>query len=124
LEAFKTSLSLGVEAIAELILINLHLQKLSGRLYLQAHSLLSNHILCSLMENKSNMPSQQHSLSLNSLTKHQHELIKGYLVNMDNHFNEVFPLFDPLNPEFSPGNRIIDIFSSCFSFHLFSKHKD
>jgi len=33
-------------------------------------------------------------------------------------------LFDPLNPEFSPGNRIIDIFASCFSFHTFSKCND
>jgi len=31
LEAFKTSLSFGIEAIAGLIPINLHLQKLSGR---------------------------------------------------------------------------------------------
>lgn len=40
---------------------------------------------------------------------------------MDNHFNEVFFSFDPLNPEFVPGIRIIDTFSSCFSFHMFSK---
>jgi len=33
-------------------------------------------------------------------------------------------LFDPLNPEFSPGNRIIDIFASCFFFHTFSKCND
>ena len=43
---------------------------------------------------------------------------------MDNQFNEVFPLFDPLNHEFSPGNRIIDIFASHFSFHTFSKCND
>ena len=43
---------------------------------------------------------------------------------MDNCFNKVFPFFDPLNPEFSLGHRIIDIFSNCFSFHLFSKCKD
>ena len=124
LGAFKISLSLGIEAIARLIPINLHLQKLSGRLQLWAHSLPLNHILHSLMENKSNTPSQQHSLLLNSLTKHQHELIKGHLVDMDNCFNEVFPSFDPLNPEISPGSRIIDIFSSWFSFHLFSKCKN
>ena len=40
---------------------------------------------------------------------------------MDNQYNKVFPSFDSLNPEFSPGRRIIDIFYSCFSFHLFSK---
>ena len=43
---------------------------------------------------------------------------------MDNCFNEVFPLFDPLNPEISLGSRIIDIFSSHFSFYFFSKCKD
>ena len=43
---------------------------------------------------------------------------------MDNCFNEVFPSFNPLNPEFSPGNRIIDCFPNQFSFYLFSKSKD
>jgi len=43
---------------------------------------------------------------------------------MDNCYNEVFPSFDPLNPEFSPSHRIIDIFASCFSFHSFSNHND
>ena len=50
--------------------------------------------------------------------------MKGYLVDMDNWFNKVFPLFDPLNSEFSPDDRIIDYFSNHFSFHLFSKSKD
>jgi len=40
---------------------------------------------------------------------------------MDNHFNEVFLSFDPLNPEFASGVRIIDTFSNHFSFHMFSK---
>ena len=43
---------------------------------------------------------------------------------MDNCFNEVFPSFDPLNPEFSLDSRIIDILSSCFYFYLFSKCKN
>ena len=38
---------------------------------------------------------------------------------MDNCYNTVFPSFDPLNPEFSSGHRIIDIFASCFSFHFY-----
>jgi len=44
------------------------------------------------------------------------------MVDMENHFNEVFPSFDPINPEFYPGNRIIDTYANCFSFHLFNKH--
>jgi len=65
-----------------------------------------------------------HSISLNSLTKQQCSLIKGHIVDIDNRFNEVFPSFDPLNPEFWPGSRIIDKFSHCFSFHPFSKSSD
>ena len=40
---------------------------------------------------------------------------------MDNRFNKVFSFFNPLNPEFKPGNRMINSFSNCFSFYLFSK---
>ena len=43
---------------------------------------------------------------------------------MNNRFNEVFLFFIPLHPKFSPGNRVIVIFSNCFSFNLFSKQKD
>ena len=43
---------------------------------------------------------------------------------MDNRFNEVFPSFNPLNIEFSPGSCLIDVFSSHFSFHPFIKYKD
>ena len=73
------------------------------------------------MENNSEIPAYPHPLSLSSLTKCQCGLIKDHLVNMDNRFNKVFSFFDPLNPKFKPGNRIINSFSNHFSFHLFSK---
>jgi len=57
LGVFKTFPSLSVKAIADLIPINLYLQKLSGRLQLCLHSLPSNHILCSLLEARPNLPS-------------------------------------------------------------------
>ena len=37
-------------------------------------------------------------------------------------FNEVFLSFDLFNKEFRPGHRIINIFSSHFSFHISSKN--
>ena len=43
---------------------------------------------------------------------------------MDNRFNEVFSAFDLINPELQPGNRVIDTFSNCFSFHTFSRKND
>jgi len=126
LGAFKTSPSYGIEAIVGLIPIYLHLQKLSRKSQLRAHFLPVNHIIRSLMGNGSDVPNipshpHHHSLLLNLLTKHQHGLIKGHIVDMDNRFNEVFLSFDPLNPKFRPGNRIIDNFSNHFSFHLFAK---
>jgi len=73
------------------------------------------------MESNSDTSLHLHLLLLSSLTRCQCGLIKGHLVNIDNYFNKVFSSF---NPEFSPGNRIIDCFPNCFSFHLFSKSKD
>ena len=73
------------------------------------------------MKSKISSSSKLHSLSLSSLSKHQRELIKGPVVDIDNHFNKVFPSFNPLNPKFALGCRIIDIFSSHF---LFSKHNN
>ena len=43
---------------------------------------------------------------------------------MDNRFNKVFPLFYPLNTEFSPSSYLINVFPSYFSFHPFIKHND
>jgi len=61
---------------------------------------------------------------LDSLTQHQQEKIRGPIVDMDNRFNKVFPFFNPFNSEFSSGSRIIDNFSSHFSFYSFSKCSD
>ena len=88
------------------------------------NSLLANHILYSLIEAKPNILFIQYALSLNSLIRQQCEHIKGHIVDMDNQYNEVFSSFDLLNPEFSSGHRIINIFNSCFSFHLFSKYNN
>ena len=78
----------------------------------------------SLMEPKTLSSPKLYSLLLDSLSKCQRELIKGSVVDMDNCFNEVFSSFDPLNLEFALGCRIIDNFSSHFSFNLFSKCYD
>jgi len=50
LGAFKTSPSYSIEALADLIPINLHLQKLGGQSQLQAYRLPSNHLICSLID--------------------------------------------------------------------------
>jgi len=119
--SFKMASLMGIEAITGLTPINLYLQKIGGKLQLRAHSLSSSHILRSLMSSCNESSLHQHPLLLNSLTRRQHGLIKGHLVDMDNHFNEVFLSFDPINPKLFPGHRIIDIFSNCLLFQPFNK---
>ena len=124
LGAFKTSPSLGIEAIVGLILIKLHLQKLSGRSQLQVHLLLPNYLIQSLIDSSHSVSTTQHLTSLDFLTSYQQFLIKSHLVDMNNRFNGIFPSFTPLHSELSPGHKIIDNFSNCFVFNLHSKQKD
>ena len=93
LGAFKTSLSFGIKAIARLIPINLHFQKLGGRSQLWAHSLLPNHLIQSLMESPHSASMSQHPASLDSLSKCQCSLIKSYLVDTLMEFSLLLLLF-------------------------------
>ena len=64
-----------------------------------------------------------HFLSLEKLTSKQLLNVKGSIVDVKNRLNGVFPSFIPFNREFSPGNRLINIYSGYFSVHFIDKHK-
>ena len=68
LGAFKTSPLYGIEAIAELVPIKLHLQKLGGRSQLRVHKLLPNHLIHSLIDPQSSVSTFQNFIHLDSLT--------------------------------------------------------
>ena len=68
LGAFKTSPSYGIEAIARLIPIKLHLQKLGRRSQLRTYKSLSSHLVCSLIDLQLNTPPNLKSVALDSLT--------------------------------------------------------
>ena len=84
LEAFKTSPLYGVEAIASFIPIKLYLRKLGGRSQLQVYKLPHNYLLHLLIDLNLNLSSNFKSTMLDSLTNHQHSLVKGHLVDMAN----------------------------------------
>ena len=48
--------------------------------------------------------------------------LKSLLIDVDNKCNEFFPSFSFFNKEFESGNRLIDLFSDCFSFHFCSSN--
>jgi len=121
LGAFKTSPSEGIKAIAGIISIKFHLQKIARRSQIYPFKLPTNYILRNLMDESppsSNMPNPH---SIGSLTNRQRISTKGHLIDSCNKAHGIFPSFSPLNPEISPGHRIIDNFSDCFSFNLVNK---
>ena len=65
-----------------------------------------------------------HPYSIKSLTNCQKTSAKGHIIDSNNKLYGVFPSFSPLNPEFSPGSRVIDIFPDKFSFNLATKGKN
>ena len=121
LGAFRTSPTESVEAIAGIIPIRFHLQKIARRLQICLFKLLTNHILRSLMDDSppSSIFSNLHSIG--TLTDCQKNITKGHLIDSCNKSYSIFPSFSPLNQEFVPGSCIINIFSDYLSFNLATK---
>ena len=88
------------------------------------HTLPQNHIIRSLLKSRYTNDSNTHYLSLERLTPRQQLLLKGPIVDANNRLNRVFPSFDPFSNEFSPGDRLTDVFSSCFSFYSTNRRSE
>ena len=121
LGAFKTSPAEGIEAIAGIIPIRFHLQKIARRSQIRPLKLPDNHILKQLMDDNPPRPNSTNSFNIGSLTNRQRSLTKGHLINSSIKSYGIVPSFSPLDPEFSLGHCIIDNFSNCFSFNLVNK---
>ena len=112
---------MDIKAIAGIIPIKFHLQKITRRLEICPFKLSSSHILRSLMDNSPPLPTTSNPHYVGSLTNCQRNLTKGHLINSYNKSHGIFPSFSPLNPEFSSGLCITDKFSNRFSFNLVNK---
>ena len=120
--AFKTSPLEGIEAITGIMPIHFHLQKIVKRSLIRPFKLPDNHILKNLLNDSPpwNKLSIHHNIG--SLTHRQQSLTKDHIIDSNIKSYGIFPSFSPLNSEFSPGHRIIDNFSNCFSFNLVNKN--
>jgi len=83
----------------------------------------ASHNINSLLERRHTKNSCLHCLSLENMTDKQRLKIKSSIINTNNCLNGIYPLFDFLNCKFSPRFRLIDNFSSHFSFHQ-ANYKD
>ena len=121
LGAFKTSPTEGIEAIVGLIPIEFHLQKIAKRSLIWPFKLPDNHIIKNLLNDAPPSTKTTDSHNISSLTNCQRSLTKGFIIYSNTKSYGIFPSFSPLDPEFSPGSRIIDNFSNHFSFNLVNK---
>jgi len=121
LGAFKTSPSAGIEAIAGIIPIKFHLQKITKRSQIRPFKLPSNHIIRILMDDSPPSSTTSNPHKIGSLTNRQRTQTKGHLTDSYNKSLGIFPSFSPISIEFSPGNCIIDNFSNRFSFNLVNR---
>ena len=114
LGAFKTLPLEGIKAIAGIIPIKFHLQKITKRSQICPFKLPANHILRNLLDKSPPLSNTSNSHNIGSLTNCQRTLTKGHLIDMCNKAYGIFP-------SFSPGHHIIDNFSDHFSFNLVNK---
>ena len=124
LEAFKTSLIEGIEAILGVIPIKFHLQKLASRSQLHSLVLPASYLIRTLIDDPSNLSTKPLSHSINTLTNRQRTITKGFLIDSNNKLYRVFPSFSPLHLELFLGSRIVDNFPDQFSFNLANKEKN
>ena len=121
LGAFKTSPLEGIEALVGLIPIKFHLQKIARRSLICSFKLPTNHILKNLENDNPPQTKAIISHNIGSLFNRQRSLTKEHIIDSNIKSHGIFPSFSPLDPEFSPGHQIVDIFSNRFSFNLVDK---
>jgi len=97
LGAFKTSPSEEIEAIAEIIPIKFHLQKLAERSLIRPFKLPANHIIRDLMDNSPHQSKQSNPHTVGLLMNRQKNITKGYLINSCNKSYGIFPSFSSLH---------------------------
>ena len=121
LGTFKTSPSEGIEALAGIISIKFHLQKLADCSLIRPFKLPENHIIQSLMNDSLYRSNSSNPHTISSLMNRQRNIVKSHIIDSKTKSYGIFPSFAPLHQKFTPGYCISDKFSDCFSFNLVDK---
>ena len=106
----------GILRLSLVLSIHLHLDKISSGHYLRMLSLPRQHAINSLLDKHYSKRAKPHCMAISQLIAKQWSKIKSPIVDTNNHLNEVFPSFDSLNKELSPGFHLVDSFLNHFSF--------
>ena len=107
----------GIEALAGLIPIQLHLKKLLKQSCLRAVTLPSQHTLMSLLSAHNSKSTCPYSQFLALLTDAQSAWLRSPLLDTEASLLNLTEHFSPLHPKMCPGHRLLDNFPDRISFH-------
>ena len=113
LGAFRTSPTGGIEALAGLIPIHLHLKKLVKR----SCCCYASFSACTLLSACNSKGAHPHPQSLALLTDAQSARLRSPLLDTEASLLNLTERFDSLHPEIRPGCRLLDNFPDHVSFH-------
>ena len=71
-----------------------------------------------MLESRHSTTNNYYHLLLERLTPKQQLNVKSPIIDTNNRLNGIFNSFNFFSCEFSLGNRLVNIFPSCFSFYL------
>ena len=114
--AFKTSPAGGVQAIAGLIPIHLHIRKLAWRAMYRTATLSDTHPTRSLLGLEYRKEAVEHPLALNRLRRKERSKVKGGIPDIQADLPGLTESFAPCAPEARPGYRLLDLFPQCITF--------
>jgi len=100
------------------------MRKLNGRHHLRYGSIPSTHAINSLLDSQHAKNHPPHKTTTSKLTGKQWSNLKSPIKDVNKCLNGVRECFNPLFPLFSLGSKVVDHFSSRFSFHSSSSSSD
>jgi len=93
------------------------MRKLNGRHHLRYGSIPSSHAINSLLDSQYTKNHPPHKAAISKLTDKQRSNLKSPIKDINECLNSVKDCYNLLFPLFSPGSRVVNHFSSRFSFH-------
>ncbi|KJA16514.1 hypothetical protein HYPSUDRAFT_207003 [Hypholoma sublateritium FD-334 SS-4] len=122
--AFKTSLTRGVQAIAGLMPIHLHIQKMAWRAHFRTAMLSDTHPTRSFLEPQYCKGALEHPVALNWLSIQERPKLQGAIADTHSEILALTKTFAPCAPEAQPGQRLLDLFPARTVFHLHSEYPE
>ncbi|KAF5377289.1 hypothetical protein D9615_006460 [Tricholomella constricta] len=119
LGAFRTSPGGGVETLAGLPPVHLHIKKLVDRSFARTRTLLNTHPTLSLMTRHGLFRGEEfHPCAISSMAPSLQKRVKSSVMDAEANASVVNEPMNPLHEEATPGQRVSDLFGAQITYDL------